>query len=76
MLTFIAGFCTLLFCGSTASAHWGHLGELAGHGHWVAVGAALAAGALAAALAKKQNQKTEESADAASDEVDGEEETA
>ena len=35
----------------TALAHAGHVAEVAGHAHWVALGAALAAGAIAAALA-------------------------
>lgn len=41
-----------------ASAHVGHLGEVAGHGHWIAAGA-LGAAALAAWLAGK-GKKTEE----------------
>ena len=35
----------------TAFAHWGHLGELAGHGHLVAAGLAAAAAVAAAGLA-------------------------
>ncbi|MEM7289162.1 MAG: DUF6732 family protein, partial [Pseudomonadota bacterium] len=34
-----------------AYAHFGHLGEIAGHAHWLGLGAGLAAGAIAAALA-------------------------
>ena len=34
-----------------AFAHWGHLGELAGHGHLVAAGLAAAAAVAAAGLA-------------------------
>ena len=41
-----------------ASAHIGHLGEVAGHSHWIAAGA-LGAAALAAWLAGK-GKKTEE----------------
>ena len=33
-----------------AHAHMGHVGELAGHAHWIALGAAAAAAALAAVL--------------------------
>ena len=27
---------TIFLVPATAQAHWGHLGELAGHGHWIA----------------------------------------
>ncbi len=37
-----------------AHAHWGHVGELAGHGHVIAVGALIGAAALAAALLRPQ----------------------
>ncbi len=50
-----------------ALAHWGHVGELAGHGHWIAIGAGAAAAALAAALAagrKGKEQSLEETEDA------------
>lgn len=52
-LTFVA----LLATASTANAHIGHLGELAGHGHWLAAGALGAAIALAgwAALSGKKD---------------------
>ncbi len=36
---------------ATVMAHWGHLGELAGHGHLVAAGLAGAAAVVAAGLA-------------------------
>ena len=35
-----------------AYAHWGHLGDLAGHSHWVGLGAVIVAGTIAAALGK------------------------
>jgi len=41
-----------VFVASPAFAHVGHLGEVAGHGHWIAAGA-LGAAALAAWLAGK-----------------------
>jgi len=50
------------FVTSPAFAHVGHLGEMAGHGHWIAAGA-LGAAALAAWLAgkgKKADAKPEE----------------
>jgi hypothetical protein len=37
-----------------AAAHWGHVGELAGHGHLIAVGAGLTAAVIAALLGKKK----------------------
>ena len=40
-----------VFAAFPAHAHWGHVGELAGHGHLIAIGAAAAAAAIAAALA-------------------------
>ena len=40
-----------------AAAHGGHLGELAGHSHWVGVAAALGAAALAAALGARLKGK-------------------
>ncbi|MEO0637501.1 MAG: DUF6732 family protein [Pseudomonadota bacterium] len=45
-----------------AWAHAGHLGELAGHGHWIALGAAVGAMAIGAGLAKwrKAGQQSEE----------------
>ena len=42
-----------------ALAHVGHLGEVAGHGHWIAAGA-LGAAALAAWLAAKGKGKKAE----------------
>lgn len=51
---------------SPAYAHLGHVGELAGHAHWVGLGAVVVAGALAAAIGKFKEQ--------ASDEVENEEE--
>ena len=52
-----------------AFAHWGHVGELAGHGHAIAIGAAAAAAALAAWIAAQREDET-------SDEADDEAETA
>ena len=50
-----------------ALAHWGHLGELAGHSHWIAGGAMIAAAVLAAVL---KGSETEAEAE---DEAEGEE---
>ena len=46
-----------LIAASPASAHVGHLGELAGHDHWIAgaaVGAAVLAGVLAGLRADRK----------------------
>ena len=37
---------------SPAYAHLGHVGELAGHAHWVGLGAVVVAGALAGVIGK------------------------
>jgi hypothetical protein len=50
-----------LFSSVPAHAHWGHVGELAGHGHLLRIGALAAAAALAAALAKPKAKDDEES---------------
>ena len=43
-----------------AQAHFGHLGELAGHGHWVAVGVLVAGGLAAIWLAGLKDGDEEE----------------
>jgi hypothetical protein len=57
-----------LVAGTTAAqAHGGHIGELAGHAHWVGIAAVAAAAALAAGVAlagrarrgKTQNDNTD-----------------
>jgi hypothetical protein len=51
-------FLTVLSClGTPAQAHWGHVGELAGHAHLLGVGALAAAAALAAALLLPENEE-------------------
>jgi len=63
---------TMLFGGiSGALAHWGHLGELAGHGHLVGVALGAAAAVLAAALVVKDRGQANSEEDTA--EVDGNE---
>lgn len=61
-----------LFAGfsSSAFAHWGHVGELAGHGHVIAIGALVGAAALAAALLKPKGEKAESEDEA--EETEGE----
>lgn len=41
-------------------AHVGHLGELAGHSHWVGIGAVVLAGAIAAAVGKFSEDKQDD----------------
>ncbi|WP_286175729.1 DUF6732 family protein [Labrenzia sp. CE80] len=55
--TTIAGAPTL------ALAHVGHLGELAGHSHWVGVAALAGAALVAGVAALKGRRKSEDSAD-------------
>ena len=62
----------LLFAGAgQAQAHLGHVGELAGHSHWVAVGAAVTAAAIAAWLGKRKLDAEDAEAEQAAEE-DGE----
>ncbi len=42
---------------SAASAHGGHIGELAGHSHWIGVAALAGAAAIAAVVAAKSRKK-------------------
>ena len=54
---------TIILAPASAHAHWGHLGELAGHGHWIAAG--LAAAAAVAGLAITRPRKDCEAPDEA-----------
>ena len=53
----------LLATTNSAFAHAGHVGELAGHAHWVGVAAVLGAAAIAAVLAKGRKADDEEASD-------------
>ena len=53
-----------------AMAHGGHVGDLAGHSHWVGWAAAAAAGAIAA-WAIKRGSKSKSAAKDSSDKADG-----
>ena len=58
-----------------AHAHAGHVAEVAGHAHWIALGAIAAAAAIASALAAtKEGRKDQESdsPDAEEDAAEGE----
>ncbi|MEM9634083.1 MAG: DUF6732 family protein [Pseudomonadota bacterium] len=58
---------------TSAFAHGGHLGELAGHSHWVGV-AALAGAALVAGIVALKGRKQKETED--TPEIQGDEEDA
>ena len=69
-------FVTVFLFPMSAHAHIGHVGELAGHAHWVGVAAALGAAALAALAAKagkKQESADDEQAvdDETEDQIEG-----
>lgn len=53
----ISYFLLLIALPTNAIAHWGHVGELAGHGHWVVVGTGIIAAVLAALLGKKSDDE-------------------
>lgn len=67
---FVFGF---VMSAQPAYAHWGHVGEVAGHGHWIAIGAGMGAAALAAWLARgrKSKEDVQETADPELEDVDG-----
>ncbi|MEM8702705.1 MAG: DUF6732 family protein [Pseudomonadota bacterium] len=46
-----------VFVPSTAFAHGGHLGELAGHSHWIGVAAVAGAALVAGLVALKDRKK-------------------
>ena len=52
---------TIILAPASAQAHWGHLGELAGHGHWIAAGlaAAVAVAGLAITRPRKESEATD-----------------
>lgn len=60
-------FAFLTGVAAPASAHVGHVGELAGHSHWIGIGAIAAAAALAAIIAaakKRDNAQDGEESEA------------
>ncbi len=60
--TTVAGVLALVTSPQMAMAHLGHVGELAGHSHWLGLGA-LAAAAAAIALLPKGRKKDEDAAE-------------
>lgn len=64
----------LVLLPAPASAHLGHIGEVAGHGHWIALGGIAIAGAIALLGARKKDRDSEAKADPEGDaEFDDEE---
>ena len=61
---------------SAAQAHWGHLGELAGHAHVAGVALAGIAVVLGAGLVAKSSKKSDEVSDTADAEPEMENEPA
>ncbi len=59
MRLLISFFLIILLSSTAARAHLGHMGELAGHSHWIALGAGVVAAALAAVLGKRRLQETD-----------------
>lgn len=55
---------------SPATAHFGHAGDLAGHSHWVAIGAVAAAAAIAAVLAKRGRTKEDHAPETEADDAE------
>ncbi|MFZ2102464.1 MAG: DUF6732 family protein [Oricola sp.] len=50
----------LLLVAEPAHAHFGHVGELASHSHWIGVAAAAGAAAIAAAMTVRGKKKDAE----------------
>jgi len=61
-----------LFAANPALAHIGHLGEVAGHGHWIALGGIAIAGAIALLGGRKKSEDAQED-ETADPEIDEEE---
>jgi membrane protein implicated in regulation of membrane protease activity len=57
---------------ASALAHGGHVGDLAGHSHWVGWAAAAAAGAVSAWAIKRGNKKKTDARDDADEAGNGE----
>lgn len=68
----LALLCAIL--ANPALAHIGHIGEVAGHGHWIALGGIAIAGAIALLGARKKPK--DDSAEKETDEPEQEEATA
>jgi len=56
IFSFVAAYWIVL----PAYAHLGHLGDLAGHSHWIGLGAVVVAGVLATVVGKLSEQECDE----------------
>lgn len=64
MRKFLTLTISILLAGSNqALAHAGHVGELAGHAHWVGVASVIAAATIAAILAKGKKAEDDEASE-------------
>ena len=61
---------TVILAPASAQAHWGHLGELAGHGHWIAAAAAAAAAAVAGLAIARPREESEAADETAPEEAE------
>ena len=68
--------CGLALAPSAAHAHLGHVGELAGHSHWLGLGALAAAAAAIALLPKKKKKDDKGEEEATPEAGEGQEEAA
>lgn len=57
---------------SPALAHIGHLGELGGHGHWIALGGIAIAVGIALLGTRKKSDKAQAEEDAPEDDIEEE----
>ena len=60
MRQFLSAFAFIHLSISPAFAHMGHLGDVAGHAHWISVGVLIAGGVLAAVLGSGKDEDEEE----------------
>ncbi len=76
-ISILAAIAALFSMHASAHAHLGHLGELAGHSHWIGVGAVAAAAAIAVLVARPRKEGSTEEAEISDDpEIETEEEPA
>lgn len=67
---YLSLFCALIFT-TNANAHWGHLGEVAGHAHWLGLGAVVVAAGLAGLVGKLSDKDEEKEEEIEPEEVEG-----
>ncbi|MEL6478704.1 MAG: DUF6732 family protein [Pseudomonadota bacterium] len=66
----LAGIAAVLTTAGPAAAHPGHIADLAGHGHWISLGALAAAGLLAGWLAGTRGKNDAAGEDEAPQDLD------